>query len=103
MARAQISGSAKLVPADSEGEGPFGGVGVDRERVPMDLVASGPERFQSDRHGVATDLRLALVDAGAAGVGDLGGAEGRLQVLRERQHDLMRRRGYGAADQRTGV
>ena len=37
------------------------------------------------------------------GVGDLGGAEGGFQVLRERQHDLVRRRGHGAADQRAGV
>ena len=38
-----------LVPADMEREGSFGGVGVDREHVPVHLVASRPERFQSDR------------------------------------------------------
>src|SRR6202044_1330582 len=58
---------------------------------------------QPDSHGVAADLRLALVDAGAARVGDLGRAEGRLKILRKRQHDLMGRRGHSAADERTGV
>ena len=55
-----------LVPADVEREGAFGRVGVDRERVPVHLVAAGADGFQSDRHGVAADLRLALVDPGAA-------------------------------------
>ena len=48
-------------------------------------------------------LRLALVDPGAARVGNLGGAEGRFKILRECQHDLMWRRRHGAADQRTGM
>jgi hypothetical protein len=46
---------------------------------------------------------MVLPLTGAARIGDLGRTEGLLKILRERQHDLVRRRRHGAADQRTGV
>ena len=69
--------------------------------MPANPVSAWRQRFQADAHGAAADLRLALIDARALGVGDLHGAESRLEVLRERQRDLVRRGAHGAADQRT--
>ena len=46
---------------------------------------------------------FALIDAGAARVGDLHRAESRLEVLRERKRDLMRCGWDRAADQRAGM
>ena len=51
--------SRTSVAADREGEASLRLVGVDRERVPVNLISARSGAFQSDAHGVAADLRLA--------------------------------------------
>ncbi len=85
-----------------ERETSFRGVRIDGKRTPAHLVGAWRQRFQADPHGVAADLRFALIDPRAAGVRYLHGAESRLELLRECERDLVRRRGHlslpGAAD-----
>ena len=84
--------------ADTEGEASFRLVRIDREHVPMHFVGPGRQRFQTDGHGAAADLRFAGIDPRALAVGHLHRAEGRFETLREGKRDLVRCGGDRSAD-----
>jgi hypothetical protein len=70
MERAHIRPADRpsLLPADTEGEASFRFMGVDRQCLPAHAVGALRQRLQSNAHGVAADLGLALVDARAGQV-----------------------------------
>jgi len=82
-----------------EGETALRGVSVDGQRMPAHAIGPGARGFKSDAHSVAADLRLARIDTGAVGTCHLDTAERRLQVLRERELELVWGGRHRASDQ----
>ena len=84
-----------------EGEAALRGVRVDGQRMPAHVIGPGAGGFKSDAHSIAADLRLARIDTGAVGTCHLHAAERRLQVLRERQRNLVWGGRHRTSDQRV--
>ena len=90
--------------ANVEAEAAFGRMGVDRQRMPQNLVGAGWQGPEPDTHYIRwTDPGLAHVDPPAARILHLHGAEGRLEVLGKPQRELARRGRNRAANSRFGM